>query len=165
MFLQKNLLLLCSILCMQCNTEAPTSFTASALQDKVYTIDNTPVTIATVLEKYRGKKILIDVWASWCSDCVQGLPRVKALQGEFPEVVFLFLSVDRNLQSWKKGIDRFQVKGAHYFLPKGQKKGPFVNFLGLRWIPRYLVVNEDGSIAVFNATNANDKNIVAALKK
>jgi len=165
MFLQKSILLLCSILCMQCTTEAPTSFAESALQDSVYALDNTQVTIATVLEKHRGKKILIDVWASWCSDCVQGLPRVKALQEEFPNVVFLFLSVDRSLPSWKRGIDRFQVKGAHYFLDKGQKKGAFVNFLNLGWIPRYLVVNEDGSIAVFNATNANDKNIVAALKK
>ncbi len=44
------------------------------------------------------------------------------------------------------------------------KKGTFGKFLGLWWIPRYVVVNEFGEIILFKATKITDKNILKALK-
>jgi thiol-disulfide isomerase/thioredoxin len=108
--------------------------------------------------------VLIDVWASWCKDCIVGLPNLKKFQKENPEVVYLFLSLDRNIKSWKRGIDRFGIEGEHYFMQEG-KKGSFGDFLNLWWIPRYVVVNETGEITLFKATKITDKNIVEALKK
>ena len=35
-----------------------------------------------ILLKHQGKKILIDIWASWCRDCVVTLPELKKLQQE-----------------------------------------------------------------------------------
>jgi thiol-disulfide isomerase/thioredoxin len=108
--------------------------------------------------------VLIDVWASWCGDCIKGFASVRNLQKEFPEVVFLFLSVDKSKNAWKNGIERFQLKGAHYNLPKGMKSGDFVDFINLGWIPRYMVLNEQGEITLFKATNASDSSLVEALK-
>ena len=42
--------------------------------------------------------------------------------------------------------------------------GDFVDFINLGWIPRYMVINEQGEITLFKATNASDKNIIKALK-
>jgi len=47
---------------------------------------------------------------------------------------------------------------------KTGKKGAFGRFLGLWWIPRYIVVNELGEIIVFKATKITDKNILKAFK-
>jgi hypothetical protein len=44
------------------------------------------------------------------------------------------------------------------------KKGALGKFLGLWWIPRYLVINEFGEITLFKATKITDKNILKALK-
>ena len=85
------------------------------------------------------------------------------MQKEFPEVVFLFLSVDEGVNSWKRGIERFKIKGEHYNLPKGMKDGEFVDFLNLRWIPRYLVLDENGGITLYKAIKSSDKRIVEAL--
>ncbi|WP_299050322.1 TlpA disulfide reductase family protein [uncultured Polaribacter sp.] len=147
-----------------CNFEKPTQFSTEALQDTLYDVSHKKYSFQQVLEQYKGKKIVIDVWASWCRDCVRGLPQLKELQRKFPEVTYLFLSVDTNVNSWKRGIQHYQIKGEHYNLPKGMKKGALVDFLNVSWIPRYVVIDENGKITLFKATKASDKNIEKVLK-
>ncbi|WP_218598311.1 TlpA disulfide reductase family protein [Polaribacter sp. NJDZ03] len=148
-----------------CSLESQSEFSEKALNEKVYNLNDEVSTFKEVINLHKGKKIFIDVWASWCRDCLVGMPKVKELQKEFPEVVYLFLSVDEKKGSWKRGVKRYDVIGEHYNLPQGMKKGDLVNFLNLNWIPRYVVVDENGKIALFNATDASDENIIEALKE
>jgi thiol-disulfide isomerase/thioredoxin len=161
----KKIYFLFIILCAGCNLEKPTQFSKLALNDTVYDLNNTSFSIKEVLHQYKGKRVLIDVWASWCVDCIKGLPSVRNLQKKYPKVIFLFLSVDKSKNAWKHGIQRFQIKGAHYNLPKGMKSGEFVDFISLGWIPRYMVIDEQGKISLFKATNASDSAIIEALEK
>ena len=160
----KKLILLFALVLASCNFETPTQFSQEAYNDVLYSLDNKKITFKEVINQYKGKKVLIDVWASWCSDCIKGLPAVKQLQKEYPDVVFLFLSVDTKQNSWKNGVKRFNISGEHYNLPKGMKDGDLVDFLSTRWIPRYLVIDEEGNIKLFKATKATDKRITEALK-
>ena len=160
----KKKVLLLIIVFASCNFERPSQFSKLALEETVYSLNNTPFSIKEVLEEYKGKKGLVDVWASWCGDCMKGLPSVRNLQKEYPEVIFLFLSVDKNKNAWKKGIERFQIKGAHYNLPNGIKSGEFVDFINLGWIPRYMVIDEQGKISLFKATSASASSVAEALK-
>lgn len=162
---KKISLLALLLLLVSCNFETPVKFSDKALNEQVYNLNDKVATFSQVLEKHKGKKILIDVWAAWCRDCIEGLPKVKKLQDQYPEVEFLFLSVDERVETWKRAVKRYNIKGEHYNLPKGMKKGDLVDFLNLGWIPRYLVINEKGDISLFKATNASDKDIVVALKK
>jgi thiol-disulfide isomerase/thioredoxin len=152
------------LICTSCTLESPTAFSKEALNEEILALDNSSFTFEKVINTYKGKKVFIDVWASWCRDCIVGLPKVKKLQDEFPEVIFLFLSVDTKTTSWKYGIEKYNIKGKHYNLPNGMKKGELVNFLNLGWIPRYLVIDENGKILLFKATDASDKKIKEALK-
>ncbi|WP_439128405.1 TlpA family protein disulfide reductase [Polaribacter sp.] len=156
-------ILVFAVLFFSCTLEKPTEFSKLALQDTAFTLNDSEISIDSILKTYQGKKILIDVWASWCGDCIKGLPSVKNLQNKFPKVVFLFLSVDKNRNAWKNGIRRFKIKGEHYNLPNGMKSGDFVDFLNLGWIPRYMVIDENGKIALFKATRASDSAIEEAL--
>ena len=148
-----------------CSLETPTEFTEKALQEKVYDLNDEVSTFKEVIDQHKGKKILIDVWASWCRDCLVGMPKVKELQTAFPEVVYLFLSVDEKKDSWKRGVKRYDVIGEHYNLPQGMKTGDLVDFLNLSWIPRYVVVDENSQITLFNEIDASDKDIIEALKE
>lgn len=160
----KNYLLILSILLVSCTTRVETQFSEKALYDTFISLEGEELPFKEILEEYKGKKILIDIWATWCGDCIKGMPTIVQLQEEHKDVVFLFLSIDSNLVELKTGIEKYRVKGAHYLLPSGWN-GAFGDFLDLSWIPRYLVVDKDGKIAVFNAVKANDERIVAALKK
>ena len=149
---------------LSCQNREETQFSIEALNDDLINLQGDSVPFKSILEKHKGSTVLIDVWASWCGDCIKGLPSVRNLQKEYPEVVFLFLSVDENKDAWRKGIERFQIKGAHYNLPKGMKTGEFVDFINLSWIPRYMVIDAQGKISLFKATSASDSAIVEALK-
>ena len=83
-----------------------------------------------ILEKHKGQTILIDVWASWCKDCLECLPSIKKIQSENKDVVYLFLSLDKTEKQWKNGIKMHQISGEHYFINSGWD-GPFNVFLKL----------------------------------
>ena len=160
----KKVSILVFLIFVACQYKVPSTFSEKALNEKLYSLGDVSSTFQEVIDNHRGKKVLIDVWASWCRDCIEGIPRVKELQKEFPEVVYLFLSVDEKVGSWKRGVKRYHLEGEHYNLPKGMKNGDLVSFLDLSWIPRYLVLDEKGQIILFNAIDASDKKIKEALK-
>lgn len=149
---------------ISCTMESPTTFSKEALEDVFITLNNEEVTFEEILTKNKGKKILIDVWASWCIDCLANLPKVKKIQEQNPDVVYLFLSLDRDLKLWRNSVERLEIKGQHYYM-KSDWEGKFGDFLDLSWIPRYLLINETGGIEVFNATKATDNLIIEGLKK
>ena len=143
--------------------QSPTRFTKEVLNEKFVSIAQQDVTFQNILLKHQGNKILIDIWASWCRDCIVTLPELKKLQQENATVHFVFLSLDKSKERWIRAINRLKIKGDHYYMAKG-KKGAFGKFLGLWWIPRYVVVDELGEITLFKATKITDKNILKALK-
>lgn len=154
---------LVSILFISCKAqETPTQFTQEALNFNFISSEGENIYFKNILEKHKGKTILIDVWASWCGDCLKGMPKVKALQESNSDVVFLFLSADRSLESWKKGIDKYRVKGEHYFMAKGMKSD-FGKSIDLDWIPRYLIIDPEGNIKLYKAIKADDSKLLKAL--
>lgn len=159
----KNILLLLSVALLVVSCTSQTRFSEKALQETFLTEKNEKINLKAVLDKYKGKKVVIDVWASWCRDCINGMPKVEALQKEFPNAVYLFLSVDKTTEEWKMGIKKYNIKGEHYFMNAGTE-GDLGSFLNIDWIPRYLVVDESGSIVVFKEVHADAAAIREALK-
>ena len=155
------LVLLLSVL--SCNTKNPNAFSEAALNDTFTTLDGNQITLKSILEKHKGKTIVIDIWASWCGDCIKGMPKVKALQNQFKDVTFLFFSLDRAEDAWKRGIKKYDVQGEHYFM-QNAKKCDFADFVNISWIPRYMVINKAGEIVVFDVIKANDIKLIEALK-
>lgn len=162
--MKRILFLLLPVLFLGCSREVPTQFSKEALHDTFVTTQKEKIEFKDVLSKYKGKKILISVWASWCPDCMEALPEEEKLQQEFKDVVYLHLSLDRSFNSWLQGIKRLEVKGEHYLIKSGWK-GAFGEFLNLGWIPRYVVVDEKGEIVLFKATKPTDKLIKQSLEK
>lgn len=150
-----------SLILYSCNN--PKKFSDEALTEKLVSLNGDQLTFNDVLEKHKDKKIVLDIWASWCKDCIVRLPQLKQLQVEYPNVSFVFLSQDFTDKSWKNGIKRFAIHGDHYYM-KQKKKGPLSDFINLWWIPRYLVINEKKEILLFKATKITDKKIRKALK-
>lgn len=146
-----------------CNTEVPTKFSEDALTENFITLEGENITFKEILAQYPNKQIVIDVWASWCGDCIKGMPKVKALQEQFPDAEYVFLSVDRKQDAWKRGIEKYNVNGHHYFLPLGFKS-TFGKAIDLDWIPRYMVADSEGNIQVYKVIKADDPKLAKALK-
>lgn len=138
------------------------AFPEEALNDVFLTEDASEITLEAILDKHEGKTVFIDVWATWCRDCIKGMPKVKKIQSEFKDVEFVFLSLDKEEKSWKKGIKKYQLVGDHYYVSSGWK-GSFSTTINLDWIPRYMVVDPSGKITVYRAVEADDARLEVAL--
>lgn len=145
------------------NAQTPKEFSKESLDYKMVTLEGSEISFKDVLKKYKGKTVVVDVWASWCPDCIKGMPKVVNLQNEFTDVVYLFISADKTPEAWKKGIEKYNVKGEHYLLTDGMK-GAFGKSIKLDWIPRYMVVDKKGKIALFKAIEADDETLITTLK-
>lgn len=147
-----------------CSQAQQTEFKAEALSNTMKTVENTDITFQEILKKYEGKTIVIDVWASWCPDCIKGMPKVKTLQENYPDATYLFLSVDKKHDAWIKGIEKYDVQGEHYLIADGMK-GVFGKSINLDWIPRYMIVDKTGKIALFKVIEADDDKLIETLER
>lgn len=156
--MKKNIILLflLGLSILTCNKETPNQFSETALQEQMLTLKGEPVTFESILKKHKGKTTLIIIWATWCRDCVGELPRIKEFQKQNKEADYVFLSLDRSIETWKNGILKFDITGDHYLIPSGWE-GPFVDFIDLDWVTRYIVIGPDGKIKVFKALKINNK--------
>ena len=48
--------------------------------------------------KQNGEKVLADFYASWCGPCKMLLPKLELMQNEFPDVKFVKVDVDSNME-------------------------------------------------------------------
>lgn len=46
------------------------------------------------LAAYRGKWVLVNAWATWCSPCLVEMPELEALSRSHPDLIVLGLAVD-----------------------------------------------------------------------
>ena len=161
--MKKIFILLLAITITSCAQK--TTFNEAALNETFTNLDGKQIAFQEILKKYKGKTIFIDIWASWCSDCVAGLPDLKKLQSKEKDVVYVMLSLDKTAETWKLGIEKHNLKAEHYFITKGWKPSEFCKSIDLDWIPRYLIVGKDGTIKMFKAIKFSDKKITKTIKE
>jgi thiol-disulfide isomerase/thioredoxin len=131
-------------------------FPDSVLNLPLTTLNNERTTFEKLLAKHVGKKVVIDFWASWCRDCIVGYPKLDALmkKADNAKVVFVFLSVDKDEAKWRSAIERFGITGEHY-RSETAWYNTLTNYIALDWIPRYVVIDEKGRIALPKSITAD----------
>ncbi|MES2862662.1 MAG: TlpA disulfide reductase family protein [Bacteroidota bacterium] len=132
------------------SSNSETEFSKESLATNLTTIDNKDISFEEILKQHKGKTVVIDVWASWCSDCIKSMPQVKELKANYSDVAFVNLSCDKTFEAWKNGIEKHEVSGDNYLIKDGMK-GEFGKSIKLDWIPRFIVVDKKGKIALFRA--------------
>ena len=124
----KKLIFLFTVIALHFSCNGQESFSEAALSEKIINLDENNTNLNRIMLLHKGKTVVIEVWASWCSDCVKNLPKIKEMQGNFKNVDFVFLSCDKNIDAWKKGIEKHQLNGDHYLIPDGMK-GTFAQLI------------------------------------
>jgi thiol-disulfide isomerase/thioredoxin len=133
-----------------CANDKKTSFAKEALSETVLTTDGSQLAFGDVLKKHEGKTIVIEIWASWCGDCIKAMPKIKELQANNTDVDFVFISMDKTADKWKIGIEKHDLIGDHY-MANDQMEGVFAKAIDLDWIPRYIIVDKTGEIVLYRA--------------
>lgn len=135
-----------------------------ALSHKLVSLNGDMTSLSTILERHhKGKVVMIEVWASWCGDCVRAMPKLKEVQAANPDVEYVFISMDKTADKWKSGIEKHELKGDHYWEPEGMK-GAFGKSIDLDWIPRYIIIDKKGNVLVYRAVETDFEKINTTLK-
>lgn len=161
--MKKIFALLVTFAIVSCSNAQKTKFSKEALSETLLATSGDQVAFKDILKKYKGKTLVIEVWASWCGDCVKAMPKLKELQANNPNVAYLFISMDKTADKWKDGIAKHNIKGDH-FMANDQMKGVFGKAIDLDWIPRYIVIDKTGKIVIYRAIETDFEKINATLK-
>lgn len=139
--------------------QAQKKFDNKALSEKMLSLQGKEISFKQIIDQHKGKPVLIDIWASWCKDCIAGFPKLKSLQAQHPEMDYIFLSLDKETERWKNGIEKYDLQGSHFYIKEGWK-GDFCTSINLDWIPRYILLDAKGNIEVFKAIETTDQNLL-----
>lgn len=162
--MKKLVALFVALASFSCTNAQKTAFSKEALSQTLLATDGSQIAFQDILKKYKGKTLVIEVWASWCGDCVKAMPKIKELQANNPDVAYLFISMDKTVENWKIGIEKHELKGDH-FMANDQMKGVFGKAIDLDWIPRYIILDKTGKIALYRAIETDFDQINTTLKK
>ena len=162
--MKKTVLLIVTLAIISCSNTQKTKFSEEALSATLLAPDGGQIAFNTLVKSHKGKTLLIEVWASWCGDCVKAMPKIQELQTNNPNIDYMFISMDKTDNQWKEGIAKYDLKGEH-FMAKDQMKGVFAKAIDLDWIPRYIIVDKTGKIVLYRATETDFEQINTTLKE
>lgn len=117
------------------------------------------------LSDFRGKVVLIDVWATWCGPCREELPHLKKLEKEMhgKDVVFMSISVDaaRDKLTWLDFIEEEQLGGVQLLAAEGDVLKKVYNVTS---IPHFIVISKDGKIVSARAPRPSEPELKEMLE-
>lgn len=96
------------------------------------------------LADFRGRPVLLNIWATWCVPCRKEMPSLDRLQAKFEPSQFLVLtlSIDRQgIPSIKQFYEELGLKSLGIYL---DLSGAALQSLRAPGIPTTLFVNRDG---------------------
>ena len=118
------------------------------------------------LSDFKGKVVLIDVWATWCNPCRQEMPALKKLEQELhgKDVVFLGVSIDRDAdkEKWLNFVNQEGLQGIQLHASGGEQLSKDYSISG---IPRFILIDKQGNIAAENAPRPSSSTLKELIEK
>ena len=107
-------------------------------------ITGKPVSISD----FRGRKVVLVFWASWCPDCRAEVPELKAMMAaaDPSEVAFVSVSFDRTREAFETYVRENYLGGVQLFEPAGKKESAVGAAYHVKWIPSLYVIGKDGKV-------------------
>lgn len=106
------------------------------------------------LEKFRGKYVLIDFWATWCIPCIEKIPTIKKIRNDFDTnfLEIVSISYDKDSIAFANGIKKYELNWLHVF------NNPKIrNAYGDTPIPALYLIDPNGIIYYSSWENNIDK--------
>lgn len=129
-----------------------------------------PLSLLDAHADLKGKKLIIlDFWATWCTSCIKGLPKLDSVQQSFDKELEVILVNPSTTGNTKKDIDLFFSKRMNpgnnpYRFTSITMDSILVKFFPAKYLPHYVWLNEEGRVLAFTASNeVNKTNIRKAI--
>ena len=103
-----------------------------------------------LVEPYKGKFVLLDIWGTWCGPCKEALSHSTEEYARLKDfdIQYLYLANRSPQDSWENVIKEYNVSGpnvAHYNLPVEQQSA-IERFLNVQAFPTYKLIDRNGNV-------------------
>ena len=108
------------------------------------------------IESFRGKPVLLDFWATWCSPCVAAMPKLAEIYNEGKDKGLVLLSIDQDEDAAKatEYLTRNKFAWPNYH----DGDGEIEKLIGAHPIPRIILVDAKGQI-VYDGTGGDESRL------
>lgn len=109
------------------------------------------------LSDFKGRKVVLQFWASWCPDCRVEMPLIKSMQAQSDpsEIVFVAVSFDRSEEAFASYVTKNDLGGVQLYDPAGMRDSAVAKSYKITWIPSLYLIDEKGKVML--ATVVADK--------
>jgi len=141
-------------------------------------INETPKSISSIifedflgnkisLEDYRGKLVIINFWATWCTPCKKEMPSLDRLyqSNDFKNLKVFAVNMEQpNKKKTKKFFENLKIRKLEIFFDYDLD---FLKEFKLRGVPTTVLVNKEGKefARIIGEVNFEDKKFVKWLSK
>lgn len=97
------------------------------------------------LDHFKGKVVLVDVWATWCGPCIAGLPKLREVAEKFAGTDFEILSVsaDDKAETVVDFLEDEDLPWNHWHIGPG---GEVHKEWNIRGYPTYMLIDREGTL-------------------
>jgi thiol-disulfide isomerase/thioredoxin len=117
---------------------------------------------AASIESFRGKPVLLDNWATWCSPCVAALPELARIYQDGKDKGLTLISVDRDEDAGTAA--EFLSKKGYAWPNYHDGSGEIEKLIGPSGIPRVLLIDASGKV-VFDTMISTEDQLRAEIAK
>lgn len=128
----------CALFAQEVSKEAPAFTGHTASGETIKLLD------------YKGKVVLLDIWASWCGPCKEEFPFLIDLQNKYSDKDFsvLAVNVDENSSNMNKFISNLNKDIPFKIIYDGESKIP--DLYKIDALPSSFIVDKKGIVRYFN---------------
>ncbi len=134
-----------------------------ALSNSIVGFNNDSATLSAV----SGKLLILDFWSTWCTSCLQGFPKLEALQQQFKDDLQVILVNSKNTGDNAKKISSFFAKRKNsndrpYSFPGIIEDTILTQLFAHKMIPHYVWIDQHRVVkAITGAEEITGENIKA----
>ncbi|MDE0060895.1 MAG: redoxin family protein [Defluviicoccus sp.] len=96
------------------------------------------------LERFRGKVVLVNFWATWCGPCVRELPSLKRLNARLGGDRFAVLALSQDLGGWARIAPFWEKHGLEGLTALHDPKARAARAAKVRGLPTTVLYGRDG---------------------
>ena len=135
------------------NNNIPQGLTAGAMKRFVFHDQLVPATSATFqndqakevrLSDFKGKVILVNLWATWCAPCIKEMPDLNELQKSLGGEKFEVVLLSENQDGIESSLEFLKTNNISHLSTYHDNKRNVARALKSNALPTSILINADG---------------------